>query len=248
MQANQFIIKNERFEGPLDLLLSLIEKRKLLINEFSIAKITDDYIRHIQENINHTVAYRADFILVASTLLLIKSRSLLPEMPLTSEEEESIEDLETRLKLYQKIKDLSLHVKEKFLTSPLYFAQDSKGIKVVFAPEKGITLSRIHQALLDTLARIPKKAEPAVKATIKKTISIEEMIDNLTERVQKAVRMSFREFTGNKGKTREERVTVIVGFLALLEMVKQGVVDALQQKTFDDIMVVTETITTPNYK
>jgi segregation and condensation protein A len=248
MQPQNFVIKTEQFEGPLDLLLSLIEKRKLLINEFSIAKITDDYIHHIQENINHTVAYRADFILVASTLLLIKSRSLLPEMPLTSEEEESIEDLETRLKLYQKMKDLSLYIKDMFLKSPLYVAKESKEVKIVFAPEEGITLFRIHSALLDALARIPKKSEPAVKATIKKTVSIEEMIDSLTQRVKKAIRMNFSELTKKKNGSKEERVTVIVGFLALLEMVKQGTVAVEQQKTFDDIMVVTEEIGTPNYK
>lgn len=249
MQAGNFTIKNEKFEGPLDLLLSLIEKRKLLINEFSLAQITDNYIGFIQRSPEQTIHARADFILVASTLLLIKSRSLLPELDLTSEEEESIGDLERRLKLFQRMKELSLHVKDLYGKQPLYFAHDSKGVRVVFAPDKGITKVSIHSALLDALQKIPKKPEPEIKATLKKTISIEEMIDNLTERVQKAVRMSFREFNGGKtGKSREERVTVIVGFLALLEMVKQGIVNVRQEKTFEDIIMQSDQVSIPNYK
>lgn len=247
MQAGSFVIKNEKFEGPLDLLLSLIEKRKLLINEFSLAQITDDYIAYIQRTPEHTISKQADFILIASTLLLIKSRSLLPEISLSNDEEENIDDLQKRLKLYSRMKDLSLHIKTMYLSSPLFFARDDKGVRVIFAPEKGININSIHVAILDVLQKIPKKPEPEAKANIKKTISIEEMIDSITERVRKAVRMSFREFSGGKAKTKEERVNMIVGFLALLEMVKQGIVDAKQEKTFDDIILETDEISTPNY-
>ena len=108
-----FKIKTETFEGPLDLLLSFIEKRKLLINEISLAKITDDYLGHIQSISDHSIGDRAEFIVTASTLLLIKSRSLLPNLSLSDEEEQNISDLEDRLKLYQKIKD---NKKAAFLT------------------------------------------------------------------------------------------------------------------------------------
>ena len=76
------------FEGPLDLLLDLIEQRKLLINDISLAKVTDDYLAHIKEQGNFSLPGAAHFILVASTLLLIRSRSLLPSLALAEEEEE----------------------------------------------------------------------------------------------------------------------------------------------------------------
>jgi len=229
--------------------LNLIEKRKLLINEFSLAQITDDYIAYIQRSPEQTIAGRADFILIASTLLLIKSRSLLPELDLTNEEEDNIDDLQKRLKLFQQMKDLSVHIKEQYNQSPLYFARDSKGVRVVFAPDKNTSSESVYGAILDVLQKIPKAKEPETKATLKKTISIEEMIDDLTTRIKKAVKMSFREFTGGgKARTREERVTVIVGFLALLEMVKQGTINVNQERTFDDIFLESDGVALPNYK
>src|SRR4051812_32375972 len=101
----KFLVKHEQFEGPLDLLLSLIEKRKLFINDISLAKVADDFINHIKNFEQFPIGESANFILIASTLLLIKSKSLLPTLQLTEEEQGSIEDLETRLKIYQRIKD-----------------------------------------------------------------------------------------------------------------------------------------------
>src|SRR4249920_742770 len=102
---SHFRIKTEVFEGPLDLLLSLVEKRKLFINDISLAKVTDDFIAYIQKFDNMPMADSAQFILIASTLLLIKSKSLLPSLTLSEDEEEGIHDLETRLKIYQRIKE-----------------------------------------------------------------------------------------------------------------------------------------------
>jgi len=82
-----FTIKTESFEGPLDLLLDLIEKRKLYISDISLAKVTDDFIEHIKNIGGIEIGESAHFILVASTLLLIKSKSLLPELALTEEEQ-----------------------------------------------------------------------------------------------------------------------------------------------------------------
>lgn len=247
MQNQSFTIKTEQFEGPLDLLLSLIEKRKLLINEFSLAKITDEYISYIQGNPEYTMANRVDFIVIASTLLLIKSRSLLPEIDLTTEEEEDIDSLQNRLRLYQKIKELSEGIKNMFCKTPLYFANQNREIKIIFTPSKKIDRNNMFSLLNEMLSKLPKKEEPQ-KASIKKTISIEEMINNLTERIKKSVKMSFREFTGNSNKkTREERVNVIVGFLALLEMVKQGIINVNQEKTFEDILIESEEISIPRY-
>ena len=240
-----FILKTEIFEGPLDLLLSLIEKRKLLINDISLAKVTDDFIRYVERIPSYSVGDRVQFILIASTLLLIKSRSLLPSLSLTEEEQESIEDLEERLRIYQKIKDLSVHVKDNFGKKRIYFPKDRVKVVSVFSPHTSI--SSVVSALRDAVKRLPVK-ETNPKTIVKKVVSLEEMIDKLSDRIKSALKVSFREFSGkSKGISREKRVEVIVSFLAMLELVKQGIIDAMQEEKFSDIKMETKDLNTPRY-
>src|SRR6185312_11866917 len=97
-------VKTPVYEGPLHLLLELIEKRKLLINDISLAAVTDEYIARIKGT-QMPVGETAEFIALAATLLLIKSRSLLPSLTLSDEESHDIKELEYRLALYQLIKE-----------------------------------------------------------------------------------------------------------------------------------------------
>ncbi|HVT74797.1 MAG TPA: segregation/condensation protein A, partial [Candidatus Paceibacterota bacterium] len=97
-----FTVKQERFEGPLELLLDLIEKRKLFVNDVSLSKVADDYIGYVNNLGEFPVAEGAQFVLIASTLLLIKSKSLLPTLELTTDEQASIDDLNRRLKIYER--------------------------------------------------------------------------------------------------------------------------------------------------
>ncbi len=235
-------IKLEKFEGPLDLLLSLIEKRKLFINEISLAKITDDYIQFIQNLGQFNLADSAQFILIASTLILIKSRSLLPSLALTEEEESSIDTLESRLKIYKEIRDLSTHIKERFGKEIIFPAQMRK-MEPVFSPSKEITLHTILASVQEALRNVPKK-ELLPKTIVQKVISLEETMGSLTERIKTSLRMSFRDFA-NVGK--EEKVNVIVSFLAVLELVKQGIIHVSQSRDFEDIAMETKEISLPNY-
>jgi segregation and condensation protein A len=242
-----FKIKTEHFEGPLDLLLSLIEKRKFLVNDVSLAKVTDEYLKHVEALSTYSLSDRTDFILIASTLLLIKSRSLLPSLSLTEDEEGDIEDLQNRLKLYQKIKDLGVHISEIYGEKMIFFPNESKNMIKVFSPHESINLLSLSNALKDAIKRLPVKESPP-QAKVKKVISLEEMIDRLTTRVKGALKMSFRDFSGNKrAVSREERVEVIVSFLAMLELVKQGVIDALQEGKHGDIKMETQELSTPRY-
>ncbi len=235
-----FVIKHEQFEGPLDLLLTLIEKRKLFVNDISLSKVTDDYIAHIQKN-TFSMSDVASFILIASTLLLIKSKSLLPALTLTTDEEKDISDLQTRLTLFEIFKRASVNVRNTFGKQVLFFRNRPKIIDPVFSPDKSMTVNNLHDALNSLLKSIPKK-EKLPEITVKKVMSLEDMIDNLSQRVQSSLRMSFREFTHTK-----ERVEVIVGFLALLELVKNGALHAEQQGTFTDIHIESNNIGIPRY-
>ncbi len=243
MPLDDFKIKTEHFEGPLDLLLNLIEKRKLFVNDISLSKVADDYIQYIQSLGHFPIAESAQFILIASTLLLIKSKSLLPTLNLTEEEESSIHDLEERLKLYQKIKELTGHVKERFGKEIIFEKNQSKIIEPVFSPDETMTLPALVLAMKDVLKNLPKK-EVIPKAVVKKVISLEEMIGSLTERIKSSLKMSFRDFA-KVGKV--EKVNVIVSFLAMLELVKQGVIMVSQEKDFDDINIETQQVGVPRY-
>lgn len=240
---SEYQVKTHIFEGPLDTLLSLIEKRKLFINDISLAQVADDYIAYVRSLENFPIADSAHFILIASTLVLIKSKSLLPTLTLSEEEEHNIEDLEARLREYQKYKALSQHLRERFNIHVEYLRQPSKEKMVVFTPDKNISVEKIRETVNSLILGLPKK-EFVPKAIIKKIISLEEMIETLTGRITESIKMSFKDFSG-QGKV--EKVNVIVSFLAMLELVKQGIIQVRQDKDFQDIEMENQTVGIPRY-
>lgn len=246
-ENNPFKIKTEVFEGPLDLLLSLIEKRKLLINDISLAQVTDDFISYIKSFSEFPLKQSADFILVASTLVLIKSKSLLPTLELSEEEQGSIEDLERRLKAFQRIKELSAHVKRQFGEKILFMRNPNKNVEPVFSPTKEITVPALFSAMQNVLQNLPKM-EKLAKAVVEKVISLEDMISRLMERVTSNLRMTFKDFSKHgEAKTKEHKIHVVVSFLAMLELVKQGAIKAVQDSLFEDIHLESNKINTPHY-
>jgi segregation and condensation protein A len=240
--AGRFVVKTEAFEGPLELLLSLIEKRKLSINVVSLSRVADDYISYVKALENFPVADSANFILIAATLLLIKSKSLLPGLELSDEEQGSIEDLERRLKIYRRMKELGRHVRERF-GREILFPTEGLPIQPVFAPDKTITTASVFGAIKELLKNLPK-ADFIPKAVVQKVISLEETVRNLADRIGEHLKMSFREFAG-VGKN--QKVHVIVSFLAMLELVKQGAIKVSQDGHFSEITMETETIAVPKY-
>jgi len=244
MEPSSYSVKTHIFEGPLDTLLSLIEKRKLFINDISLAQVADDYISYVKTLENFPIGDSAHFILIASTLVLIKSKSLLPTLTLTEDEQSSIEDLEKRLAEYQKYKALSQHLKERFGIHTEYIRLPSKEKQIVFTPDETMTISQIHETITAVINAIPKK-EFVPTAVVKKVISLEEMIESLTQRITSSLKMSFKDFSGIHAK--EDRVTVIVSFLAMLELVKQGIIIVRQDKDFHDIEMETQAVAVPRY-
>lgn len=234
-------VKTHIFEGPLDTLLSLIEKRKLFINDISLAQVADDYIAYVKSLENFPIADSAHFILIASTLVLIKSKSLLPDLSLTEEEQDSIDDLEDRLKQYQKYKELSRHLRERFGIRTGYFKQPRKDKVIIFSPDKNTNVSKISETIRSILLNLPK-VDTVPKAVVQKVVSLEEMIESLTDRIQSSMKMSFKDFSK---MGRVEKVNVIVSFLAMLELVKQGIISVRQDKDFHDIEMETNKVGVP---
>jgi len=245
MESN-FSVKTAVFEGPLDLLLDLVTKRKLFVNDVSLAQVTDDFIRYLDEHEEFPLGESAEFILVASTLMLVKSRSLLPMLELSEEEEESIHDLEHRLLAYARVQELALELKKIFGKKIIFEKEPRKSEVVVFSPDSKTDKENLLQALDRVIASLPKK-EVLPKVLVRRVISLEEMIEKLAVRISKATKLSFKDFHGEKGQmTREKKVSVIVGFLAMLELVKRGAIRVSQEGT-GEIEIESELVSTPNY-
>lgn len=236
-----FAVKMGEFDGPLDLLLSLIEVRKMHINDVSLSKVTDDYLAYVQQLQHFSLGEAAQFVLVAATLLLIKSRSLLPNLELTDEEEGDVAELERRLKKYQIIKQGARLLLRTWGVNPLRTPAKAP-LRVVprFAPGD-VMLATITEALKRLVQTLPTSTFRET-AQVLPMVTLEEMIDRLKDRVMRAAKMRFKELTKDAS-----RADVVIQFLALLELVKGGVIAAEQDRPFSDIMLQSDSVGTPRY-
>jgi segregation and condensation protein A len=247
--ATTYHIKTEHFQGPLDLLLSLIEKRKLFISDFSLARVADEYIAYIRRFDAYPVNDVANFLLIASTLVLIKSKSILPQLSLTSEETSDIDDLKKRIALFEMFRELSTGIKDMFGRHMIFERSGRTDIGVVYAFDPRLTSSLLAEAADRVILQLPKK-DVLPTVTVKKVISLEEMIARLTKRVTAALKTGFGGFSGyQKGLAipREKKIEVVVAFLAMLELVKQGIVHVTQREDFGEIDIEAHSFDTPSY-
>lgn len=242
MENEVYTIKTVNFEGPFVVLLNLIEERKLFINEISLAKVTEDYLNYVNSLGNLKPAEIASFVIVAATLILIKSKSLLPNLNLTLEEEGDIKDLEDRLKLFEQYSKLANNIKINFGKKVIYAPLERKNEVLVFLPDEQITKENMMTFARTSLGKIPSKVF-LPKVEVRKVISIEEMIDKLAKRIENSMKFNFKEFVG-RAETREERVVVIVGFLAMLELIRQGILNVAQESNFEDIIIEKQVVET----
>lgn len=226
-----FLIKTEVYEGPFGVLLDLIEARKLLVNDLALANITEDFIQHVRKQEAFPVEETANFIQIAATLLLIKSKSLIPDLALSEEESSDVEDLKRRLVAYEKVREAARELAHLYGKTVMVRA-GWRPPEVVFAPSNDLSTDALAEAFARVLAA-REAIEELPTASVKPLVTIEEMMDRLAKRVQSALSLSFKEFAD---KT-TERVEVIVSFLALLELVKQGAVRAEQFDTYGDIRI-----------
>ncbi len=235
-------IRTPIYEGPFELILDLIDKRKLSVNELSLAEVTDDYIQFVRGQGQFPMEEAAQFIGIAATLLLIKSKSLIPELELTGDEEEDVDDLKRRLIQYEHVRDAARELSRIFGVSVLV-RRGERAPEPFFAPARDLTTDALAQALHDALLALEKVQEKLPEARVRPLISIEEMMDTLLARVQKTITLSFKDFASGT----REKVEVIVSFLALLELVKQGAVEALQHSAYGDIEITNLSASVPRY-
>lgn len=243
-----YTLRLPKFEGPLDLLLSLIEEKKLNISEISLAHVADQYLSYIKSEDfaraletedarldepsarQARLAHIADFLVIAARLLLIKSRSLLPSLELTNEEEQDIKELEARLTHYRIIKQAAKKMAAAMeMAQPFHAREFLVGFQEFLPPENisGILLRDAISSLLSTLkenSRIPEE-------TIAVIISFEETLEAIKTRVMREA-CTFRDISNPA-----EKGDMIVAFLAILELAKQKFIIVEQETIFEDIKI-----------
>ncbi len=238
-----FEVKVAKFEGPLDLLLQLVEKHKLHISEIGLAQLSDEYLTYLSEFDDRPKRDMADFTIIASTLMLIKSFSLLPGISKTEEEVSDIEELKRRLALYQEFQEIASELKREFGRRVIYFPECRGDFYPVFAPAGDLKVENLHEGIFQVLSNLPK-AEKVPQAVVQKVVSLQQVINDLAGRVQRSMKMNFSEFVNFD---QAHKMEVIVGFLGLLELTKQGIIRVEQDVHFGDIALESELVDTPRY-
>lgn len=239
---SSFYVTMEQFQGPIERLLEMIERRKMPINEVSLAAITDEYIQSVDNLQNHELSEKTHFILVASTLTLIKSKSLLPTLELTEEEETDIDELKKRISLLKVFAQAGKNLSGNISSLPHYYhARIAKKVRS-FDPDTQMTIESLHGALQEALHSVPQLVPKKKEASVSILIHIEEMMSSLEVRIKKAVSTDFSSFVyeyagENIKESKQARVYHIVGFLAMLELVRKGSLMTQQEANFSPIHI-----------
>lgn len=232
-----YAVRTQTFEGPLEVLLDLITERKLAINTISLAEVTQGYFLYLEAlkssagMTKEQYGELSEFLRVAATLILIKSKSLLPGFHLSPEEEKDVSDLEGRLKTYQRVRELAEILGERYAhPRPVYLREPFVGVEQSFIPPKTFDLASLPGIMESLLGAIPGR-EQLPEKKVREIVSLEDKIQELRVRIERGLARSFAEFVGSD----TDHTNVIVSFLALLELVKVGVVSAHQDEKFGHI-------------
>lgn len=242
--SQAFNVNLERFSGPYFKLIELIEERKLSINEFSLSQITDDYILYIKEleaKGEKDIVDISQFISIASTLMLIKAKSLFPNIEYTEDEKKEVVNLEKKLQLYKIMMQSSKEINKIFYKKPIFPISKFENKEVVFVFDERIDKILMHSIAIASILKIPKK-ERLKQVAVRQVLKIEDVIERLLERVQSSLKnLSFKEFSSSMytvGKTFEEKKSAfVVSFLAMLELIKNGVLNAEQGTDHNEIEI-----------
>lgn len=231
----EFNVKLDRFEGPYTKLLELIEERKLSITEITLVSVADDYIAYIKSLGEKDLVDISQFIVVASTLMLMKAKSLLPGVMYTEEEEKQVHDLEYKLELYALLTQAGTKLRSVYLKHPL-FSRERVTYKggAVFVPD-----ARVNKEMLESIARLTLASfvtpKALVKVAVEAALRLENVIENLLTRVRTMQSVSLQSLADGAKTVEERKKLLIVNFIALLELVRSGAIQANQSANGGDI-------------
>lgn len=231
-QLRSYKVQTSVYEGPLDLLLSLIERAELNITAVSLASVTDQYLAHLQGLERMIPDEISAFLVIAAKLVQIKSEALLPRPPEREPgEEDPGESLVEQLKLYKRYKEIASWLEERQSNNLRTFLRVAPPPKVEPKLDlSNLTLEKLLTAAESAFAKSRQK-EPLGTIITPPRVTIREKIDLITKTLKNIQRMTFSGLITEKAT----RVEIVVTFLALLELVKRYRVTAKQEVLFGDI-------------
>ncbi len=242
----ELTVKLEAFEGPLDLLLHLLDKNKVSIYDIPIVEITNQYLDYIQEMQRQDLNIMSEFLVMAANLIAIKSRMLLPkEAKEEGEEEDPRAELVQQLLEYKMYKCMSYELKDRQVDAGRILYKASTVPKEVLAYEEpvdlkelmsGLTLSKLNRIFLSVMRRQEDKVDKVRSGFGKierEEVSLTEKIAYLETYAASHKKFWFRSLL----ESQSSRMEIIVSFLAVLELMKMGKITITQENLFDDIAI-----------
>lgn len=238
LETKKYAIKLDNFEGPLDLLCHLIDKNKMDIYDVKISDIADQYIQYINELESYNLEITSEFLIMASTLLYLKSKSLLPK---TTEDEAELteEELLERIIEYKKYKEISKKFKEMY---EIYSKRFYKLPEKVELPKQKLEaeynkeiIANYYKSLVEkNRNKINKNKENIEKIAVIENVTVASKVKDIYRELIKKPRFIFNKlFTLSKCNKQE----VVTAFSGLLELSRRSKVTATQEKLFGDIIV-----------
>lgn len=238
-------IKIDNFEGPFDLLLHLIKKNQMNIYNVEIYKVTNQYLQYLDKMKEMDLDITSEFIVIAATLIEIKSKTLLPKVK-KEEDEEDEEDIEKKLLekliLYKKIKESTNFFRERYSDLGSIYTKKPEIIEEVKTETKNedilknvtlLDLYNIFNNLLEIYRNKQNKANVIEKKIYVDKYKVEDKLEFLTEKIQSGSVMEFDDIIAEC----ECKIECVVTFLALLELIKQKVVRVYQASSFGNIII-----------
>jgi segregation and condensation protein A len=230
-QPREYQINLDVFQGPLDLLLFLIKKKKIDIHNIPISTITAEYLDHLNRKEKINLEHEGEFLLMAALLIYIKSQMLLPREEIAGDEDDPRRKLVERLMDYQKVQAAGALLREKEELQNKIWQRSS----LPPLPPKGeelveVSLFELAEAFLHLMKR---KEREDTRLIARKEYSLEEKMKELTERLKERAYLDFLEYF-NEQESIEE---ALASFFCLLELVRARVVIAVQETLFQTIKV-----------
>jgi segregation and condensation protein A len=231
---NAYKIQLEVYEGPLDLLLELIQQAQLDITKVSLAQVTDQYLSYLQQLPEHHLEDLSSFLIIAARLLQIKSEALLPRPPIRELGEEDPGDaLARQLIAYKKYKQVAVLLSERHEANLRSYQRiASAPIHDQPVQIEGVDLNSLRQAFLDALAAAPTESKVVHPIDVPK-IKIRDRITAILTALKEASRITFQQLFARA----TSRMEVVVSFLALLELIKQRQIEVRQEHLFGEIEI-----------
>ena len=242
----ELTVKLEAFEGPLDLLLHLLDKNKVSIYDIPIVEITNQYMDYIKAMEKEDLNIMSEFLVMAATLLDIKCRMLLPkEVNEEGEEEDPRQELVAQLLEYKMYKYMSYELRDRQVEGEQVMYKRPTIPDEVREYEEPVnldellgelTLSKLHKIFRDVMKRRADKIDP-VRSKFgkieKEEVTLPDKLSYVTEYAKGHRRFGFRELLEKQGS----KIQIVVTFLAILQLMKEGVIAIEQEHPFDEIMI-----------